>query len=89
MQHVVHVAHVHCTCCTVQHVSTMLHGYFRSYLKMKIGLIHQICGGYTGLMQECECTAMTYNLLTNYLSPREILINVKNCRFIKTCKAHN
>jgi len=25
-------------------------------------------------MQECECTATTYNLLTNYLSLREILI---------------
>jgi len=41
---------------------------------MKIGLIHQICDGYIGIMQECECTATTYNLLTNYLSLREILI---------------
>jgi len=41
---------------------------------MKIGLIHQISDGYTGIMQECEYTATTYNLLTNYLLLREILI---------------
>ena len=28
---------------------------------MKIGLIHQICDRYTGIMQEWECTAMAYN----------------------------
>jgi len=33
---------------------------------------------YTGIMQECECTATTYNLLTNYLSLREILIKCYN-----------
>jgi len=36
-------------------------------------------------MQECECTATTYNLLTNYLLLREILIK---CYSRKQLKRH-
>jgi len=52
---------------TVQHVrvahATRFHSVahvarlFPHLAEMKIGLIRQICYGYTGIMQECECTA--------------------------------
>ena len=68
MQHVL-VARTTCFD-NVAHVAWL----FPSYLKMKIGLIHQIYDMYTGIIQECDCTATMYNLLMSYLSLREILI---------------
>ena len=79
--HMLHVQHVYVTRATCFHSVTHVARLFpKLQLTMKIGLIHQICDGYTGIMQECECTATTYNLVTNYLLLREILIKCCSTR---------
>jgi len=73
--YMLHVQHVHVARATCFHSVAHVARLFPKLAENENrGLIHQICDGYTGIMQECECTAITYNLLTNYLSLREIVI---------------